>query len=557
MPPRAKIAVDLGIYGKNAIAQVKTLSGKINAVIGKITPIAGMVLGAGGAFAIGNAIKKTIDFDMALTRLAIQGHKTASEQAKVRDAIMDVSVATGMSKEQILDASKAVIDSTGDFDFMVGTLESLASLSQTTGSEMGGLGKITGALGNVFKMSAEEANQMMRILVEQGEIGAYTLEEMGTTANKVFAAAYQAGVRTQDELKNFMAYMQVFRTGFSSAEEAATAYKGIVGRLGMESKKLEGMGIRVFDQDTGQMRDTAAIMMDLFEKVGTKAENLNELMPIFGQETFGAVTAMAGAYDEAAKNGNNLSDELKKFTGAAGSAEAQAAKLARMQATTAGKMDKLKTTFDEIMVTTLGTTENMEALGSAAEGAALALTKTVTGIQAVAEWLAEQADKLGMVKHGGRAEDTAKMTPEEIAARQAMHGALAKTGEGAAPLTEQEKQFVDQYEGGDLQKKFMAADPEEMSKTLMKIAAAAAVVGALPLAAAAGGAAAIAPKVQASMQQKAASEFAKEVRINRDDIAALGKAVEKGASNAKPVITAPTPLDHPGGTQGTPVHVPG
>jgi len=400
---------------------------------------------------------------------------------------------------------------------------------------------------------------LTRAFVEQGEKGAYTLEEMATTAPKVFAAAYQAGVRTKDELRNFMAYMQVMRTGFSTAEEAATAYKGIIARLGVQSAKLEGMGIKVFDEDTGKQRDVAAIMMDIFDKIGTKAENLNELMPIFGAETFGAVTAMAGAYDEAAKNGKNLSEELKKFTDVTGDAETQAAKLARLNKTAAGQFNKLGTTLDGIMTKTLVTEENMENLGIAAEGAAKALVVAVEGLQETAAWLAKQADRLGFVEHGGRAEDAASMTPEQVLARQAMHEATMLPA--SAMKSAQAQAFEQQYTGSETKKKFMGMDMESLAPKLGAAAAGSAAVGALPLAALLAGAALLAPKAQDYMQDKEAEKFARELELSDATIDKIASAVEKGAekggSKAKPTVEMLQPMSTPTGTQGKPVHEPG
>ena len=554
MPPTAKVGVLLGIEGggRKFLAQTKAMGAKVQKGFAKIRPLAGMLGGIGGVMLLQNLTKKTMDFDLALTRLAVQGHKSANAQSQMRAEIMRVSKETGLAKEQIVDAGKSIIDSTGDFDFMTGTLENLSSLSRTTGSDMGALGRVAGALANQFNMDAEAANKFMRILVEQGEQGSWTLEEMATTAPKVFAALQMAGVNTEKEIKDATAYMQVFRVGFATAEEAATAYKGTVARLAMEQSRFEAMGVE-FDKD-GKARATAEILVDVLEKANETGYEGPSLVKLFGTENIALVTAMQKTYKEAKAEGLDLTEVMGKYMDVTGDASEQAKKLARVQESTAGKFDTLKTTLDDVVVTTLLTEENMESLGIAAGGATEALVGTIENIQILAELFAKAADSLGLITKGGTAEEAAKMTPEERAARQAMHGTFMK-GEGAA-LTAQEQEFKKQYTGGGMKAKFLGADPEKMSANLLKTAGVLAATGFIPGAALAAGAAVVAPKVQGWMQGEEAEKFAQTIQIPDSDIDRIAAAVEKGskAGTSKAKITAPTPLTPAGGTEGTTVH---
>ena len=345
--PVANLKAKLSIDGKKAQSQIKSLSGRVNAAFSKIKPLAGMLIGGAGAYALTSAIKKTIDFDLALTRLAIQGGKTAAEQKKVRDRIMDVATSTGMAKDGIIAAGKSIIDSTGDFEFMSDTLENLASLAQTTGSDMGLLGKIAGSLKNQFNMDADAANRFMRILVEQGEIGSWTLEEMATTAPKVFAALQMAGVKTEEQIKDATAYMQIFRVGFSTAEEAASAYRGTVARLAMEQDKFEAMGVE-FDKD-GKARATAEVLVDILDKMNASGYEGPSMVKLFGTENIALVTAMQKTYEEAKAEGKDLTEVMKKYTDVTGDAGDQAKKLDRVMSGTAGQLMTFQQKLDKII----------------------------------------------------------------------------------------------------------------------------------------------------------------------------------------------------------------
>jgi len=578
MPPRATIQAILNVAGqRKARSQVRSFGQSVNKIWSStIKPIAGLALGAGGIYGLQNAAKKTIDFDVALTRLAIQGHKTAQSQARVRESIIATATKTGVAKDQILLAGKSIIDTTGDFDFMAKSLENLAILSQTTGSDMGALGKVQGALGNQFKMSAEDANEFMRILVEQGEQGAWTLEEMATTAQKVFGAAYTAGVRTKDELKEFTAYMQVFRTGFATAEEAATAYKGTISRLAMQSKKLEGKGIKVFDEDTGKMRASAAIMVDIFDKLGSRADILTE---IFGTENLPAVTAMAGAYEEATKQGKDLNAELEKFLKVEGSAEKAQKDLARILDTSGGKLmtfqQKLDKIFDDEFM------GNVDDLSKALPGFTKVLKFVAENKEAIlAFWAAQKgAGMLGGLGTAGAGLDVADEF-DDLGEKAGKGPGKRKKGIGG--LGKYIMSFAAGYFGGQLlaskildpgQERWMlerglkaraiygdealtgpareAVESYESAQRYKKKLAA----GEMPTEAESAAA-----QKWSGYQMEADPEFIAKVleRVldkQRDILRdAMIEGSAKGISKAKIKVDMPTPLEGGGGTTGTPVH---
>jgi len=542
--PTANLKAKLSIDGKKAQSQIKTLSGRVNKAFSKIKPLAGMLIGGAAGYAFVNATKKVMDFDMSLTRLAIQGHKTAAEQKKVREEIMGVSTATGMAKEEIVAAAKSIIDSTGDFEFMASQLENLASLSRTTGSDMGLLGRIAGSLKNQFNLSGDAAAEMMRVLVEQGELGSWTLEEMASTAPKVFAALQMAGVKTEKEIKDATAYMQVFRVGFATAEEAATAYKGTVARLAMEQSKFEAMGVK-FDKD-GKARSTAEVLVDILDKMNAADYEGPSLVKLFGTENIALVTAMQKTYEEAKEEGKDLTEVMTKYTDVTGDAGTQAKKLARVNKGAAGQVDKFKATIDDFVVSTLASDENMQAFGLTLEGLTTGIIETTKGIQWVAEQVAKAADKFGFIDKGDTAQANVNRSAVENKARSIVEQAKAAPIGAATP---EQQQFLDWYEKktyGDrlshksakgkqreLQNSLKWADLEQVKKdygmTLSR---------------------------PGQQQDKSESVTAppQEVRFADGEIDKLAKEVKDGVSKAKPVVEMPTPLNSAGGTTGAPAH---
>jgi len=346
MPPQATIGVRLRVLGRQALKQVKTLGGRINQALGKIRPIASMIGGVGGVYLLQNLTRKTIQFDMALSRMSIQAHKSKGEQAALRAEMMNVAEETGIAKEEIAAAGQSIIDATGDFDFMRKVLKDVAVMSQVTGSDMAGMGNVVSDLKNLFGLSAEEATAMMRVFTEQGEQGKWTLVEMARTMPKVLAGAKVAKAEGAEGLRHVGAEMQVWRRGFATAEEAATSYKATVARLANESKKLEGRGVKVFeDDDPTKMRKMSDILTDIFENVGQDAE---QLVKIFGTENIAGVSAMQAAYEDGGRSAEALNKELEKFKKVTGESARMEKDLARIQGTTGGKLMTFQQKLDKI-----------------------------------------------------------------------------------------------------------------------------------------------------------------------------------------------------------------
>ncbi len=348
MPPTSKVWVELALRGRKALAQAKTLGAKINKSFSKIRPIAGALGAAGGVALLTSLTKKTVDFDLALTRLSIQAGKSKEEQEALRESIMRVAEATGAAKNEMAVAAQAIVDDTADFEFAGAVMEDLAILSKVTGAELGTLGNIAAKLKLQVGGTNEEISMMLRVLTEQGEIGNFTLQEMAETLPMVLAAAVAANKTTVQGIRMVGAEMQIWERGFDSANKAANAYRATTARLAQQAGELEGMGIRVFG-DTGEMRDISAILVDLFEKVGTKAEDvLPVATKIFGVENLAGVSAFLKLYKDMQAEGKSVEEELKRFASVSGTAASWQDKLSRVLETTGGKLEMFMARLDKI-----------------------------------------------------------------------------------------------------------------------------------------------------------------------------------------------------------------
>lgn len=561
MPPQATVGVRLKIQGRQALKQVKTLGGRINKALGKIRPIAGMLGGVGGVYMLQSLARKTIEFDVALTRLSIQAHKSKDVQADLRKEWIKVATETGIAKEEIGAAGQSIIDATGDFEFMRKVMKDVTVMSQVTGAEMGGLGNVVSDLKNNFNLTGEEAAQMLRVFTEQGEKGKLTLVELAQSGARAFSAMKLAGIDSRDAIKHAGAELQIYRRGFGTAEETTTAYLGTISRLAGMADQLGKKGVKVFDpKDPNKMRALSDILSDVFTKIGTDAETLSEL---FGIRNVVGVQAMATAFQKAKTEGKDLDDVLSEFNEVKGDPTRFSREMGRMLDTTGGKLmtfqQKLDAIFDEAMMASID-----DLAGYLPE-----LTKLI-------KFLVDNKEAIiavwGLGKMGAFAPAAAALggggaaaVGTAAAAKEAGKAAASKgvgPGGGAAVVqgiglglagSEAGRAFVEKRE----ETRTAAGGLEEMLGRKLTVGERIRVEWATQKKGLGPGG------YQEMTQEQTAKIFGDELsrrmeeytaNLNQILVDAVAKGAERGTSKAKITVTPTSPLSAPGGTQGKVVH---
>lgn len=395
-----------------------------------IVPIAGLA----ATYIFSKAIKSSMEFEKALTQLSIQGHINAQGQENLKNQILETSAATGMSRDSLREYAQGVTDATGNIKLAEDAMLAVAMAAQVTGSDMQGLGTLVSDASMKFNILGKDAGDALEILIEQGELGRYTLAEMSRTGATAMSVAGIAGMEGVDGLREMGAMMQIIRQGFGSAEEAATGFKTMVTKLyGPETeRKLAklGKGISIRGK-SGELRKFGDIFLDVLRESKGDAAVLTDIFGtrgILGTANFAKIMKDNGGSVEA------VSKELDKYRNVQGGATNLRRKFMRVEKSAAVQTEKFKAEMGKLFDETIATTGNMEALGEAAAGLAATLTATVQGIQWIGKLFGGIADKFGFVMQGGTAKSAAKMTPEEIAARQGIGIVTThKTGHVLAP----------------------------------------------------------------------------------------------------------------------------
>lgn len=194
-------------------------------------------------------------------------------------------------------------------------LETIGTIGMSTGSDLGDLGSVSGALRNHMGItSPEDLQKALGMLGEQGARGEFELKDMAGLYNRIGAAA--GGVQLPkglDTVQQLGGMMQMIRQNTGSPEQAVTGVEAFFRQFVANSKKLEGKyKVDVFeDEGKTKLRDPMSIMKDFLASSGGSTVALKE---IFGEEGKRGAMGFAKPFLEA-MSGTEGTEEEKVAAG--------------------------------------------------------------------------------------------------------------------------------------------------------------------------------------------------------------------------------------------------
>lgn len=397
---------------------VKSIESSMTKAGGAVKSMLGPLAGIGAAYAFTAAAKKSMEFDKALTQLSIQGHLTGKGQADLRRQILKTATATGVSRDALREYAQGVTDATGNVQLAQDAMTAVAKAAQVTGADLNGLGTLVSDASMKFNILGKDAGSALSIMIQQGEMGRYTLNEMARTGATAMSVAGIAGMEGADGLREMGAMMQIIRQGFGSAEEAATGFKTMVTKLyGPETERKlaklgEGISIR---GKSGELRKFGDIFLDVLRESKGDAAVLTDIFGtrgILGTANFAKIMRDNGGSVEA------VTKELNRFRNVSGSGRDLHQKYNRMldSGTLAG--EKLSASWEKFVSTAMSE-RNINTLAEAIDNLSISMNWT-------ADMMDEWRNILGYDK-------PKKKTDEEMAKySQAGRGAAMGAGGQAA-----------------------------------------------------------------------------------------------------------------------------
>jgi hypothetical protein len=294
----------LGMLSRSAMS----VSNGINRMGNRYTAI---LTGAAGA----GTVKMLVGLESQFTRLGIQANMTAEEVASLKKEIFETANMPDirLGVDELLSAVSAIIEQTGDKDFVKENIRNIGLMARATGTAGADVGKTMAEFQKNGNMMAEGVLLAIDGFNQQGKAGAYTLENFAAMGPRLFAAY---GAMRSPEIATFNkelgAAMQVIRAGTGTSEQATTAFERLLATFAdvEKIKILQRGGIQVFDPEQlkkgrKELRPITDLMQEIVEI--TKGD-ITKLSRIFDAE---ALRAMNGLIKEFNLNGQITS--LDKF----------------------------------------------------------------------------------------------------------------------------------------------------------------------------------------------------------------------------------------------------
>lgn len=271
-----------------------------------LAPIAG-IASAGAIFA---ATKRIIEFDAALSRLAIGGNATAETQMRLRKEIQETADRSYQSWNAVSEGINAIIVKTGDMDFARQSIKDIGVAATASGATMADMAAVAVGLRDKIGLTKDEILPAFNLITVQGKRGAFTLGDMAAQGERLFSAAQRFNVHGMQQLRVFGSLVQTARMGTGSSEQATTAVENTLADIIDKYKEIRQLAhFSVFKEG----KDGAKELKPLEEVIkgiviGTKGDP-TKLAKIFGRESIRAMNTIVADYK---KNGGfALFDDIK------------------------------------------------------------------------------------------------------------------------------------------------------------------------------------------------------------------------------------------------------
>lgn len=241
------------------------------------------LLGLGGVAGAVFKGREILKFDEVLARVAGQAKVSTEEQFRLRDAINAASIATGVSRDVLLDAVRRIVDKSGEFDVAAQNVEELGKVIKGTGVDATDLGELVAALAAQFAGigGPKGVLDFLEILIAQGDEGVVNLQELAKESEKLIGAFTRAGLKSREEFIGLGALVQLSGRGGGSPEAATFAanfLSQIRKRKNVEKVLKRFPKINIVDEK-GALLSIRRIIPELIKATGGNLQILQGIIP--------------------------------------------------------------------------------------------------------------------------------------------------------------------------------------------------------------------------------------------------------------------------------------
>lgn len=291
-PISAATAVSRGAATASAVRGM-SLREQAGGALGRVKSAAMTGLTLAGGFGVVQGVKDAIDFDAAVTDIAIQGgNKSAEWTEKLKKQVLSLSNELGLGKTDILAYVQAITEKTGNVDKAVDTLKEMGEVAVATGAGMDDLGRIVEDLSGPMNVASKDMRRVFEIWRQQEVKGSMTFKSFGNVFGEIAGSAVTllgesaTGVRGAQALGGLA---QIGKRSGVSADEVRTQMMNFFTFMARDPEKIQ-KSLGLAEGTLGRRVNGRFVFGDLaqvFESIGMGASRKAGVVQAKGTELFG------------------------------------------------------------------------------------------------------------------------------------------------------------------------------------------------------------------------------------------------------------------------------
>lgn len=192
--------------------------------------------------------KEAFDFQEKLTRFGIAARVAGPQLVEVGAAIRQVSKETGIGANEVLRGARAYVDLAGAGAYTVGKMSLIARAAQASGSDINDMATVVYALQHSLSIPNNELENTIGGLINLSKDGAVHFNQMAQELIGLAPVYAQFGIKGREGAIQLASQLEVVRTGFGSASEAATGLLRLYRSIPQHAKLFEGAGVQIFQK---------------------------------------------------------------------------------------------------------------------------------------------------------------------------------------------------------------------------------------------------------------------------------------------------------------------
>jgi TP901 family phage tail tape measure protein len=324
--------------------ELKSLYQSLNTVGRNFTIAGGAITGF-----FGLATHASMNFEAQISAVGAVSNATAEELDKLREVALQVGADTTFSATEVAQAMEILAKVGMDLeDIYGGVAEGAVRLSEATGADITTSAEIAATAMTVFKLSAEDAVDVMNTLAQSANASTMDLSDWITAIQYAAPIAATLGYTIDDVAQSLVILGNSGITG----SVAATSLRNMLNQLADSGSKVnEAMmqvGVSIYDSN-GNMKNMAEITRDLVPYWNTldDAMRVDMANEWFGPRGGPAFLNMMNAQAEAVNRGGDAFEEAGIKMDETG--DIYSMSQTRMD-NLAGAVERLRGSFDTLMI---------------------------------------------------------------------------------------------------------------------------------------------------------------------------------------------------------------